>query len=457
MLRIRKFVVFGDSLSDRGLMAQSALAPLSGLQGKSPEGRFTNGYVWFEYFLRDLLGDLKVFGDARTIGLPAVPDLAQTFCIGGMTAYNYTRISLEDEVTQLKDEAKAVGLIKAGIEAITDPIEAQVLWSLEAMRQSFFKNTLQVSEQDKVETLVIEWSGANDFVTINQCPTENAIKLAVEARLSHVREMVKAGYRHFVLFNLPALDLTPRFQEADETLREETQKGVEFFNAELKKGIESLQTEYEENTCTFHLFDANSLFKNAYENPTVYGFSESKKNAIYTESEMFLKEGTGAPDEGYMFWDRVHPMTEVHQLLGKHFRAIFDEHYLFTISPENQIDAFRQRHTQLVLEEKRKSQWCCYGFFVSPELNCEKENLTMEEIQAFARTRPRSIAAKVLNEFGLTEQSCAQLSASVLPEEAHESERLMDEEHDDGSLQNDMVVEVGDVNLEIRRATWHTF
>lgn len=456
MTQIRKFVVFGDSLSDRGRMAQSELAPLSGLEGKSPEGRFTNGYVWFEYFLRDLLGELKVFGDATTIGIPAVPDLAQTFCIGGMTAYNYQKISLTDELSQLQAEAKQVGALKVMVEAMADPIEAQVLWNLEAMRKSFFESIVDVGENDKAETLVLEWSGANDLITINQFPTKDAVELAVAARLEHVEAMIAAGYRHFVLFNLPALDLTPRFQCGDEALREETKKGVELFNARLKAGIDLLQEAHAE--CSIHLFDANIHFQNAYMCPKDYGFDEDKKTAIYTESEAFRSHGIAASDTGYLFWDRVHPIKAVHEILAGFFKALFETHYTFNILPENQIDAFRKRHAVLIAEEKRKSHWCCYGLFGSAELRCEKDGLTLEAIQAYAEQHPRSKAMQVLNEFGLTNLNSSKSDASVLPaQEAGESERLVDAANDEPISETDLVVEVGDALPEIERQTWHTF
>jgi len=57
---IENILVFGDSLSDRGAMADSALAAFSGLWGNSPHGRFTNGFVWLDYFIRQLKTEGKV-------------------------------------------------------------------------------------------------------------------------------------------------------------------------------------------------------------------------------------------------------------------------------------------------------------------------------------------------------------------------------------------------------------
>src|SRR5258708_18341153 len=51
---------FGDSLSDRGQMYKRLLggvfpmARLSGLTGKSPDGRFTNQYTWLDNWARVL-------------------------------------------------------------------------------------------------------------------------------------------------------------------------------------------------------------------------------------------------------------------------------------------------------------------------------------------------------------------------------------------------------------------
>lgn len=47
---VDRFLIIGDSLSDKGTMAHSIFAPYSGLMGNSPDGRFTNGFIWSDFF-----------------------------------------------------------------------------------------------------------------------------------------------------------------------------------------------------------------------------------------------------------------------------------------------------------------------------------------------------------------------------------------------------------------------
>ena len=297
---IRKILGFGDSLSDRRTMAKSLLAPFSGLEGKSEEGRFTNAYVWFEYALRRLLGHAQVFGDDKFIGTKEVPHLARTYCEGGAIAYNYKRVNLKTEVALLQAEKHIADTDEILLEAITDPLEAFALNNLEKLRLDCFHDDeiLGVTLEEKEHTLVVGWLGANDLVTINQ-PTEDAARLAVGACIDHVKAMIAQGYRNFVWFNLPGLELTPRFQNGEQRLRDAAQKSVDVFNEELQGEMLLLRIEYPD--CFFQLFDAHAHFQHTYDNLSQYGFDVAKKTQIYTESAVFKAKGMKAPEDGFLF------------------------------------------------------------------------------------------------------------------------------------------------------------
>ena len=373
---IQKFLVFGDSLTDRQTMAKSVLAPFSGLEGKSKDGRFTNAYVWFEYFLRSLLGHAEVMGNDKVVGTKEAPDLARTYCVGGMTAYNYKKVSAGTELSLLRDEAKIVGITDILIETLTDPIESVVLASLEDMRNACLSDnqTLGVSAEDKESTLVIEWSGANDLITINQCPTVEAADLAVDARIQHVEALIEQGYKHFALFNLPGLDSTPRFKLGEAALRDAAQTSIQAFNTKLQEDITLLHTEHP--GCTFQLFDVHTHFQEAYDNPVRYGFDEAKKTAIYTESTIFKAQGMSAPENGYLFWDRVHPMKRVHEILAGFFKTLFERHYTFELKPEDHIRQFQMRYGERLIADRTRKCGCC----VRSKIDHQAEDLTVDQI-----------------------------------------------------------------------------
>ena len=67
-------------------------------------------------------------------------------------------------------------------------------------------------KQIKIKTLVIEWSGANDLITVNLHPNIKTAQRAVNARIENIEKLIEQGYQHFVLINLSDLSLTPRYQ-----------------------------------------------------------------------------------------------------------------------------------------------------------------------------------------------------------------------------------------------------
>ncbi|MFZ4077089.1 MAG: SGNH/GDSL hydrolase family protein, partial [Legionellaceae bacterium] len=260
--RIENLLVIGDSLTDRGTMARSAIAAFSGLYGKSPHGRFTNGYVWLDYFIQQMSHQgqepewiqpkapqkksLFSINNDEYVGTQASPIFARTYCIGGMTAYDYSDVFRPGHC-----------ILNA---------EAKVLQTLDGMRQEVITDDAYIERQDdeKKSTLVIEWSGANDLITINEKPTRESAQRAVEARIDNMKALIDQGYRCFVLFNLPDLSLTPRFKNGNADLRASAADSVLYFNQHLSEKMNEIIEQYPD--CKINLFDANALFTDAYHN-----------------------------------------------------------------------------------------------------------------------------------------------------------------------------------------------
>ncbi len=71
----------------------------------------------------------------------------------------------------------------------------------------------KLDSEHKSHTLVLEWSGANDLITVNSEPNIAAIHHSIASRVRNLKELIKNGYRNFTLFNLPDLSLTPYYQK----------------------------------------------------------------------------------------------------------------------------------------------------------------------------------------------------------------------------------------------------
>ena len=183
--------MMGDSLSDRGTMGGRKLLyfiPMAGLSGlgKSPKKRFTNGYNWADELAAfvsedgiitklerrgqrsdDIADDiidhdprvekpLQTYfnlDDDRFVNYRG-QDYIRSYDEGGLTAYDYS--------TRITFNLKLLA-------------EDQILATLDEKRHLMLGDDKArgISAEHKKKTMVIEWSGANDLVTINDKETSS--------------------------------------------------------------------------------------------------------------------------------------------------------------------------------------------------------------------------------------------------------------------------------------------
>jgi len=395
--KIENILVFGDSLSDRGTMARSALAAFSGLVGHSPHGRFTNGYVWLDYFIQQLTTNAAAtwmqpapkikksffsINNDEYVGTKTVPVLARTYCKGGLTAHDY---SVE---------------IRTG-KCILN-VEAQVLATLDSMRAEALTDDqyMNLQESEKQSTLVIEWSGANDLITINTKPTIEAARLAVEARINHLEIMITHGYRHFVLFNLPDLSLTPRFQNGNADLREQAHESVEYFNQLLQDKIGEFNGKHTD--CKITIFDVNALFIQAYNHPDQFGLDKNKRHDPFLKSRAFKDNDPTTTAEGYPFWDEVHPTEKVQvQIANKLTETVFAPNYEFQFAQQSAVRQFQKAYGMRWEDE---SHGTC-GAFKTSTIDYLKSDLKLEDILRHEISNHDKRTHKVIEELGWVDKN----------------------------------------------------
>ena len=363
MTRIRQLVVLGDSLSDRGtldkrkLLGFIPLSYLSGLSKKSPKGRFTNGYLWGDYVsattaeefaIGHVRKELNLNHDARSNAdisdefltnsalrkenqdafslnndrhvLFKGARFARYYCEGGLTSYDYSKDFTFDPTIEFP---------------------RLILSTLEKKRDELFADDKKyhVSKLEKSETLVIEWSGANDLVTENEKPTHTEVDKAVNERIKNIEKLIQNGYRNFVLFNLPNLSYTPRFQAKNKKEQDNASECSEYFNVQLAEKCKELNKKYQDLHIPINLsvFDIATEFEKIYKNPEQYGFEKAKLRSPYTSSAEFEKNKQNpeyekdqiSPSEGFMFWDDIHPTADMHNLLAVQFKEHYSTVYEF--------------------------------------------------------------------------------------------------------------------------------
>lgn len=112
-----------------------------------------------------------------------------------------------------------------------------------------------ITNAQKQLTLVVEWSGANDLITVNAQPSLLEATRAVQERIENVRLLITQGYRHFVLFELPDLSLTPRFQRRSTEAQAQAKACCEAFNQALRTELAQLQQQHAD--CVMTVFAIN--------------------------------------------------------------------------------------------------------------------------------------------------------------------------------------------------------
>lgn len=335
---ISRFIIMGDSLSDRGTMYNRELFGclpmdyLSGLLGRSPTGSFTNGFAWSDdlcamlasqFIIEELLaegkldrtdiadgiinGDRKInqrldsaytLDDDRFVQYKGL-NFVRNYCEGGLMAHDYSW-NLSSNPKRFFSRIILSSLKKMRIQLISDDK----------------KN--QTSALEKQQTLVIEWSGANDLVTVNAKPTISEVNHAIAARVKNVQKLIEQGYKNFILFNLPDLALTPRFFAVSDKKRQNAHDCSMYFNSQLQLASKYLREKYSD--CTIDVFAISDMMTDAYNNPEKYGLDPKKLHIPYTESVDFeMREDNTSPAQGYMFWDDVHPSADVHAYLAERF------------------------------------------------------------------------------------------------------------------------------------------
>lgn len=365
--KIKNLIIMGDSLSDRGTLNKELLfgcipmSYLSGLSDYSPKGRFTNGLLWSDRVVTEMankftikrlkkkwgldntdISDAIINGDYRVMkmikeGYSLGDDRfvyyngklwVRSYCVGGLTAHDYSW-NLSTSIIRFFTR-----LIVSKLAHIRDELLN-------------YDKKHNISYAQKSETLIIEWSGANDLITVNARPSLVEADKAVAARVNNVKKLIASGYRHFILFNLPNLALTPRYQALSKEEQDNAKKCTDYFNAQLLKACAQLNQEHPH--CSIAPFDINTMFEHIYNHPQQYSFEKEKLKTPYNTSKDFDDPDDGiSPSTGYMFYDDVHPTADMHALLAAYFYDQLEKRYEF-LEPDKRQEALGCPLTEEVL------------------------------------------------------------------------------------------------------------
>ena len=337
---ISDLVFIGDSLTDRGTLEKRKLGPIRlrwivGLQ-ESDLGRFTNDLNWADYLIKHLMSlfnqeqkkqsnhtdciakldkqvdQFDLVNNDKYVDYRGRVFFARSYAEGGLSDYSY-REKFSDNFSVL--------------------IDRQILSYLSQKRRQLFRddNYFSITQQQKQQTLVMEWSGANDLITVNTQPTIQEADNAIKERILNATELLKHGYQHIVLFNLPDLSKTPRYQgsNVNNQSREQLSNVVCYYNKMLENEVAKLNMQYPQYPIgIYNVFDK---FNELINDPEKYGFDKNLINTPYSTSQ---NEDNPKMADKYIFWDDIHPTSKTHEILSQDFYKNYLTKYCTLQSPK---------------------------------------------------------------------------------------------------------------------------
>jgi phospholipase/lecithinase/hemolysin len=324
-------VMFGDSLTDNG----NLYAYMWGYLPISPpyyQGHFSNGPIWAEYLYQDWYGEQNVGG-------------FQDYAVGGAGAV----------------------ISRKGNLPFTLSIEVD--------------DYLYWHTHDKPTTsLFAIWIGANNYLN-GPSNVDSITTGVVNAIGDAVETLARNGGNKFLVANLPDLNASPFVQKyGNPSLLKEI---TDVHNRKLADKIDELRGKYPDIKLIF--FDVNAAFEKAMADPAAYHltnvtdpcyfgtysgwynavqaapdliYSDLKKRSAQFDNShwemikdnpelmtaaqfgfIYNQHPMSALEEpstcyGYLFWDHIHPTTEVHRVIADEAKKLIKEAGLTSAMPD---------------------------------------------------------------------------------------------------------------------------
>ncbi len=288
--------VFGDSLSDRG-----NLADLLGRNFQSPpffHDSFTNGPAAVQVMAQrlGLNADASLFPTGRqdTRGLGLTP--GTNYAVAGATAGTTN-----------------------GVRGFNLP--NQITAFLQASNGSTDPNALY--------TVFI---GGNDVRTAAHLATPALVSSGVAAEVAGITTLYNAGARNFLIVNVPDVGLIPEFQIGFPTQVAAAHDGSLAYNQGLASGVATIAAANPAGT--FKLFDFYSFNNDLLANPGRLGITDTSTPCYTSTNVSNITAATSAacgpidPQTNQAtnignlwYWDAIHPTAKVQDALGN---ALYD-------------------------------------------------------------------------------------------------------------------------------------
>jgi phospholipase/lecithinase/hemolysin len=279
-----KIVIFGDSLSDTGNVADLTEAKygirVPGAYADYADGRFTDGLAT-EPAAQKYLG---VWIEQLAETFPAKPAVKASLDGGTNYAYGFAFTGKGTSVLTLGSGA--------GSPSVTvNNIGLQI--------------TGYLATHPKIndKTLFVVWGGANDI--LNATSEDDVIDAGINQTLN-IQRLIDAGATHFLIPNLPPLGLIPRLNTIPSESALATE-GAQVYNDVLAGGVALLRDFNFGRHLELAQLDVFTLFKKIVAAPSKYSLA----NVVDSS------QGIPVDPDTYLFWDDLHPTTHGHNILAE--------------------------------------------------------------------------------------------------------------------------------------------
>jgi phospholipase/lecithinase/hemolysin len=281
--------VFGDSLSDRGNLAE--LAGFNFPNPPSYHDSFTNGPV-------------AVQGLAQSFGLNADPSLWVT---GFQDPHD-----LFGGASFVPGTNYAVAAATSALQAVGGPPGINLPEQIGAY--SAFEHG--VADPSALYVIMI---GGNDVRNAAlQGTGAAAVAAGVDAELAAVRTLSIEDAKHFLVVNVPDVGNIPEFAQDNPTLAGAATTYTQLYNLELAAGLAAIDPTLGPGTSLdeFNLYNFDASIK---ANAASYGFTNTT-DRCFTNTPLSAAAtpqcgGQGGPDiANFTYWDSIHPTAKVQAL-----------------------------------------------------------------------------------------------------------------------------------------------
>lgn len=298
--KIRRIVIFGDSLSDAGLMYSSKFGKIllkTHMLTETRKNRFTDGYVWCDWLKDYIIStcldqtsiDLIIKGQESNNQLNTRFEVLNN-AVGGSTAGHY---GIGKTLKHFKIKQMFMG---------------QILDCLDNQFTKFAK-TKAGNKSVLLETLFIIWAGANDLITLGW-NDKQGVEYAIKGIFKTADKIASIGGKNFLIINMPSISVAPRFQTSSQKDKEYYEDLVKYFNLRLEAEAQKF------NKGNMVTFDVNSVLDDLHQNKYEFVTYEGKRYYLNITNSSQGKSLVSQIQGKFAYFDDVHPTIYVHGLLG---------------------------------------------------------------------------------------------------------------------------------------------